>query len=25
MSRMSSLYTVRRFPDAMVYQKPLEA
>ncbi len=24
MSRMSSLYTVRRFPDAMVYQKPLE-
>ena len=25
MSRISSLYTVRRFPDAMVYQKPLEA
>ena len=25
MSRMSSLYTVRRFPDAMVYQKPLGA
>ena len=25
MSRMSSLYTVRRFPDAMVYQRPLEA
>lgn len=25
MSRMSSLFTVRRFPDAMVYQKPLEA
>lgn len=25
MSRMSSLYTVRRFPDAMVYQKPLDA
>lgn len=25
MSRMSSLYTVRRFPDAMVYQKPLTA
>jgi chemotaxis protein methyltransferase CheR len=25
MSRMSSLYTVRRFADAMVYQKPLEA
>ncbi len=24
MSRMSSLFTVRRFPDAMVYQKPLE-
>jgi chemotaxis protein methyltransferase CheR len=23
MSRMSSLFTVRRFPDAMVYQKPL--
>lgn len=23
MSRISSLYTVRRFPDAMVYQKPL--
>ena len=23
MSRMSSLYTVRKFPDAMVYQKPL--
>jgi chemotaxis protein methyltransferase CheR len=23
MSRMSSLYAVRRFPDAMVYQKPL--
>ena len=23
MSRMSSLYTVRRFPDAMVYQRPL--
>jgi chemotaxis protein methyltransferase CheR len=25
MSRMSSLYTVRRFPDALVYQKPLDA
>jgi len=25
MSRISSLYTVRRFPDAMVYQKPPEA
>jgi chemotaxis protein methyltransferase CheR len=25
MSRMSSLYSVRRFPDAMVYQKPVEA
>lgn len=25
MSRMSSLFTVRRFPDAMVYQKPLGA
>ena len=25
MSRMSSLYTVRRFPDAMVYQKPLDS
>lgn len=25
MSRISSLYTVRRFPDAMVYQKPLES
>jgi len=25
MSRMSSLFTVRRFPDAMVYQKPLAA
>jgi chemotaxis protein methyltransferase CheR len=25
MSRMSSLYTVRRFKDAMVYQKPLGA
>jgi chemotaxis protein methyltransferase CheR len=25
MSRMSSLYTVRRFADAMVYQKPLGA
>lgn len=24
MSRISSLYSVRRFPDAMVYQKPLE-
>lgn len=23
MSRISSLYTVRRFPDAMVYQKPM--
>ncbi len=23
MSRISSLYAVRRFPDAMVYQKPL--
>ncbi len=23
MSRMSSLFTVRRFPDAMVYQKPV--
>jgi chemotaxis protein methyltransferase CheR len=23
MSRISSLYTVRKFPDAMVYQKPL--
>jgi chemotaxis protein methyltransferase CheR len=23
MSRISALYTVRRFPDAMVYQKPL--
>jgi chemotaxis protein methyltransferase CheR len=23
MSRISSLYTVRRFPDAMVYQRPL--
>jgi chemotaxis protein methyltransferase CheR len=23
MSRMSSLYTVRRFPDALVYQRPL--
>jgi chemotaxis protein methyltransferase CheR len=23
MSRMSSLYTMRRFPDAMVYQRPL--
>ena len=25
MSRMSSLFTVRRFADAMVYQKPLDA
>jgi chemotaxis protein methyltransferase CheR len=25
MSRMSSLYTVRRFPDALVYQRPSEA
>ena len=25
MSRMSSLFKPRRFPDAMVYQKPLEA
>jgi chemotaxis protein methyltransferase CheR len=25
MSRMSALFTVRRFPDALVYQKPLEA
>lgn len=25
MSRISSLFSVRRFPDAMVYQKPLEA
>lgn len=25
MSRMSSLFTVRRFRDAMVYQKPLDA
>ncbi len=25
MSRVSSLYTVRKFPDAIVYQKPLEA
>jgi chemotaxis protein methyltransferase CheR len=25
MSRFSSLYKVRKFPDAMVYQKPLEA
>lgn len=24
MSRISSLFTTRRFPDAMVYQKPLE-
>jgi len=24
MSRISSLYNVRRFPDAMVYQKPLD-
>jgi chemotaxis protein methyltransferase CheR len=24
MSRISSLFSVRRFPDAMVYQKPLE-
>jgi chemotaxis protein methyltransferase CheR len=24
MSRISSLYSVRRFPDAMVYQKPLK-
>ena len=24
MSRISNLFTVRRFPDAMVYQKPLE-
>lgn len=24
MSRISSLYSVRRFPDAIVYQKPLE-
>jgi chemotaxis protein methyltransferase CheR len=23
MSRMSSLYTMRRFPDALVYQRPL--
>ena len=25
MSRISSLYTVRKFPEAIVYQKPLEA
>jgi chemotaxis protein methyltransferase CheR len=25
MSRISSLYKVRKFPDAIVYQKPLEA
>jgi chemotaxis protein methyltransferase CheR len=25
MSRISSLYQVRRFPDAVVYQKPMEA
>lgn len=25
MSRFSSLYTVRKFPEAIVYQKPLEA
>ena len=25
MSRISSLFEVRRFPDAMVYQKPMEA
>jgi len=25
MSRISSLYKVRRFPDAMIHQKPLEA
>jgi chemotaxis protein methyltransferase CheR len=25
MSRISSLFTVRKFPDAIVYQKPLEA
>jgi chemotaxis protein methyltransferase CheR len=25
MSRISSLYRVRRFPDAIVYQKPTEA
>lgn len=24
MSRISSLFTVRRFPDAMIYQKPLD-
>jgi chemotaxis protein methyltransferase CheR len=24
MSRISSLFSVRRFPDAMVYQKPLK-
>jgi len=24
MSRISALYTVRRFPDAMVYQKPMQ-
>jgi len=25
MSRISSLFEVRRFPDAMVYEKPMEA
>jgi chemotaxis protein methyltransferase CheR len=25
MSRISSLFNVRRFPDALVYQKPTEA
>ena len=25
MSRISSLFNVRRFPDAMVYEKPMEA
>jgi chemotaxis protein methyltransferase CheR len=25
MSRISSLYNVRKFPEAIVYQKPLEA
>jgi len=25
MSRISSLFRVRKFPDAIVYQKPLEA
>ena len=25
MSRISSLFRIRKFPDAIVYQKPLEA